>query len=171
MSRLQALLRIHGMKIGFSSESIRANRFIRANRPDSRCESPGHLSTEQYVLTDVTHKQSVSCPLSDLQLLSHQAFLSKMLEYGCLSLRFQLPNLPLFTLKVILLLPCIGSLYITSMVNRLVQVHPLGIPSLEGKECLVLNKSASLTADAWLKVPHSSERKEAASNQRLAREG
>ena len=37
---------------------------------------------------------------------------------------FQLPNLPLFTLKIILLLPCIGSLYITSMVNCFVQVHP-----------------------------------------------
>ena len=51
---------------------------------------------------------------------------------------FQLPNLPLFTLKDILLPSCTGSLYITLM---LCKGAPLGIPSLEGKECLVLSRS------------------------------
>ena len=37
---------------------------------------------------------------------------------------FQLPNLPLFTLKVVLLLPCIGLLYITLMYRCLVYSAP-----------------------------------------------
>ena len=47
-----------------------------------------------------------------------------MLEYGYLSCKLQLPNLPLFTLKVVLLLPCIGSLYITLMYRCLVHSAP-----------------------------------------------
>ena len=53
-------------------------------------------------------------------------------------LQFQPPNLPLFTLKDILLPSCTGSLYITLM---LCTGAPLGIHSLEGKECLVLSIS------------------------------
>ena len=61
-----------------------------------------------------------------------------VLEYGYLSLMFQLPNLPLFTLKVVLLLPCIGSLYRTYVYRDGMYSAPSGILSLEGKECLVL---------------------------------
>ena len=61
-----------------------------------------------------------------------------MLECGGFILPFQHPNLPLFTLKDILLPSCTVSLYITLM---LCTGAPLGILSFKRKECLVLSVS------------------------------
>ena len=59
----------------------------------------------------------------------------ELLECGFLSHKFQLPNLPLFTLKIVLRLPCTGSLYITLMYSCLVQCT-LWHPFPQGNECL-----------------------------------
>ena len=45
----------------------------------------------------------VHCPQILLWLRKNGQEESRLLEYGCLSLTFQLPNLPLFTLKIVLL--------------------------------------------------------------------